>query len=125
MSKKNKNANQQTNNDNDTLRSIKYPMPFPEVANMDEVGYYPDDVLSDKISRLESERTRLLEMKFDPYHWELELAYLHRERQIRNVRLERHEAYVRELILKGDSDEFAVRTSFGPLDVNNSTRVLN
>lgn len=119
MSKKNKNTNQQAHNDRDEVRTVKYPIPFPDVANMDDVGYYPDDVLNDKISRLESERSRLLEMKFDPQRWELELAYLHRERQIRHTRGERHDAYVRDLLLRGDVDEFTMKTSFGPIASGN------
>jgi len=125
MSKK-KNNNQVQNNDRDELRTSKYPLPFPEVANMDDVGYYPDDVLSDRISRLESERTRLLEMRYDPRHWEVELAYLRREQQIRNVRIERHDAYMRELLLHGKDEEVASRTAFGPITIkNNGSRNLN
>jgi len=123
MSKKNKNTNTQQTTDWEESKNVKYPLPFPEVANMDDVGYYPDDVLNDKISRLESERARLVDMKFDPHRWEVELAYLRREQQIRTVRMERHEAYMRELILRGGEEEVAVNTAFGPISVDNS--VLN
>lgn len=123
MSKKNKNANTTQSNEWNDDKNTKYPLPVPEVANMDDVGYYPDDVLNDKISRLESERSRLVDLKFDPYRWEVELAYLRREQQIRTVRMERHEAYMRDLILSGGEEEVAFNTSFGPISIDNS--VLN
>lgn len=121
MSKKNKQA------DRDELKTTKYPMPFPDVNNMDDVGYYPDDLLADKISRLESERARLMDMKYDPHQWEVELAYLHREKQIRDIRLQRHDAYMRDLALRGSDEEFAYRTEFGPIArvSNNDFKLLN
>lgn len=109
MSKKNKQVNV-----NDELKTTRYPITPPEVNNMDDVGYYPDDLLADKISRLENERTRLLDMKFDPRPWEVELAYLHREKDLRNVRLERHDAYMRDLYLRGE-EEGVHRTAYGPI----------
>lgn len=122
MSKKNKQTSER-----DELKTAKYPLPFPDINNVDDVGYYPDDLLADKIARLESERSRLLEMKFDPRPWEVELAYLHREKQIRDVRLQRHEAYVRELVMKGTDDDFAYRTEFGPITLSTSSnsKLLN
>lgn len=109
MSKKNKSVAT-----SDELKTNRYPIAMPEVNNMDEVGYYPDDLLTDKISRLESERSRLLDAKFDPRPWEVELAYLHREKDLRNVRLEKHEAYMRDLYLRGEEDS-AQRTAYGPI----------
>jgi hypothetical protein len=117
MSKKNK----QTNN-RDELRNTKYPISTPEVANMDEIGYYPDDLLADRISRLESERSRLLEMKFDPQPWEVELAYLYREKQLRNVRLERQEAYIRSSLLRDMDDEVTLSPLGRPVS---SSRLVN
>jgi hypothetical protein len=120
MSKKNK--NQQNNTDRDELRTSKYPMPFPEVANMDDIGYYPDDLLADRVGRLEGERTRLLEMRYDPHAWEVELAYLRREQQIRVARAERHEVYMREMALRGhfDDDEVTHSPSYGAVSSTNS-----
>lgn len=109
MSKKNKHVNV-----SDEMKTTRYPLALPEVNNMDDVGYYPDDLLTDKISRLENERTRLLDMKFDPRPWEVELAYLHREKELRNVRLEKHEVYMRDLYLRGEEDSVH-KTSFGPI----------
>lgn len=126
MSKKNKNTNHSQSSDE--LRTSKYPIPAPEVANMDDIGYYPDDLLSDRIGRLESERTRLLEMRYDPQLWEVELAYLRREQQIRTTRAERHESYMRDLILRGGDDEVSFNTEFGALvhsNVVSNPRILN
>jgi hypothetical protein len=123
MSKKNKN----NNGAEQDLRSTRYPIPTPEVANMDDVGYYPDDLLNDKISRLESERSRLLEMRYDPYLWEVELAYLRREQQLRGARSERHEAYLRDQVLRGSDEDLGHMTAFGPITkpVGGSNRTLN
>ena len=126
MSKKNKNANH--NQNTDELRATKYPIPGPEVANMDDIGYYPDDLLADRIGRLESERTRLLEMRYDPQLWEVELSYMRREQQIRSARAEKHEAYMRDLIHRGGDDEVSFNTEFVALvktNVNSNLRVLN
>jgi hypothetical protein len=124
---KNKNKNTNHNQSSEELRTSKYPLPVPEVANMDEIGYYPDDLLADRIGRLESERTRLLEMRYDPQLWEVELAYLRREQQIRTVRSERHEAYMRDLVLRSGEDEVSFNTEFGALQNNvvSNPRILN
>jgi hypothetical protein len=119
MSKKNKH-----NNDRDDLKTVRYPIPFPDMNNMDDVGYYPDDLLIDKISRLESERSRLLEMKFDPMKWEVELAYLYREKEIRTFRNEKHDAYMRDLILRGE-DEQTFSRNYGPIVSNVDAKKLN
>lgn len=122
MSKKNKNAN---GNDREEFRTTRYPFQFPEVVSMDEIGYYPDDLLSDRISRLEAERNKLLETRHDPRHWEVELAYLHREKQLRSIRAERHEAHVRSQILKGNDEELTMSSTFGPISVQNKTQLFN
>lgn len=122
MSKKNKATVAVTGT---TQRTPRFPIPVPELNNMDDVGYYPDEVLHDKINRLESERGRLLELKLEPIPWEVELAYLRREQQIRKSRIEKHEQYVRELSAQGDDGFYTVSYDITPNNVNTSSRVLN
>ena len=103
----------------------RFPIPVPDINNMDDVGYFPDEVLHDKISRLESERTRLLELRLEPIPWEVELAYLRREQQIRKTRSERHDQYVKELSAQGDDGYYGSHYDATPATVNVSTRILN
>jgi len=82
MSKKNKNFNKDFGNE------------APEVYNMDDIGYMSDEAIHDRGNRLENERNRLVSMGKDPYFWEVELAYLRREQQLRQTRADRHVEFV-------------------------------
>lgn len=90
MGKKNKVQNQET-------RKPKYPVAVPEVMNYDDIGYLSDETIFDRLSRLENDRAQVLSAGLDPYSWEVEIAYLRREQQIRSARLERHSHYVKLL----------------------------
>jgi hypothetical protein len=61
----------------------------------------------------------------EPIPWEVELAYLRREQQIRKARIEKHEQYVRELSAQGDDGFYTVSYDITPYNVNTSSRVLN
>ena len=106
-------------------KTPRFPIPVPDINNMDDIGYFPDELLHDKISRLEGERTRLLELRLEPTPWEVELAYLRREQQIRKTRSERHDQYVKELSAQGDDGYFGSQFDATPATVNVSTRILN
>ena len=84
MSKKNKVFNKDFGNE------------APEVYNMDDIGYMADEAIHDRTNRLENERNRLMSMGKDAYFWEVELAYLQRERQVRQVRSERHAEFLKK-----------------------------
>ena len=58
----------------------------PEVYNMDDIGYMSDEAIYDRAGRLENERNRLVASGRDTYLWEVELAYLRREQQLRRER---------------------------------------
>lgn len=62
----------------------------PEVYNMDDIGYMSDEAIHDRGSSLENEKNRLVAMGKDPYLWEVEMAYLRREQQLRQTRAARH-----------------------------------
>jgi len=113
MTKKNKNFT--------SVPSKKFPITVPEVNNMDDIGYFSDEFLYEKINKLETERLQLLELKLEPTPWEVELAYLRREQQIRKTRSEKHEVYSKEFSNKGEDQFFDA----SPRNINNSIQILN
>jgi len=70
----------------------------PEIYNMDDIGYMADEAIQDRTQRLENDRGRLLAMNKDPYLWEVEIAYLRREEQLRQTRAERHADFVKKFV---------------------------
>lgn len=120
MSKKNKN-NQQSSEP--TFRGSK-TFPAPEVVCMDDIGYYSDELLVERMTRLENEKNRVSDAKLDPMLWEVELAYLQREKQIRQTRAERHEAYMRDFVARGGEIYDSSFESQGSVD-DVESRVLN
>lgn len=86
MSKKNKNFNKNFGND------------APEMYNMDDIGYMADEAIHDRVNRLEFERNKLVSMSKDPYLWEVELAYLQREKNLRQTRAEAHLEYIKKFV---------------------------
>lgn len=91
MSKKNKSVPSEKE-----AFQVKYPVDFPQVSNMDDIGYMLDEAINDKVNRLENERNKLLEMKLDPRQWEVEIAYFRREQQMRKIRYDRHQTYLQK-----------------------------
>ncbi len=75
----------------------RYPVAFPEVANIDVLAIAQDEELVSRLRSLEDDRTKVLDAHLDPKLWEEEVAYLRREMQIRRSRREAHERYVRTL----------------------------
>lgn len=90
--KKNKNNGAQDRED----FQVKYPMDLPQKTNMDDIGYMLDEAINDKLNRLEHDRSRLIDLKFDPKPWEIEIAYFRREQQLRKIRLEMHQNYTQK-----------------------------
>lgn len=75
----------------------RYPVGFPEVANMDALGIISDEELVTRLRSLEDDRAKVLDAHLDPRLWEDEVAYVRREMQVRRTRRETHERYVRTL----------------------------
>lgn len=72
---------------------------------MDHLGGMLDEALAARAHMLESERSRLVDGDDNPYFWEVELAYIRREQQLRRVRREAHEAYTRQIELEFAEEE--------------------
>lgn len=87
------------------------PVPTPDVVNMDETAVVSDEDLFARMNQLETDRSRMIDHNFDPYLWEVELAYLRREAQIRRQRREAHEAYLYENAAVFNEEEFPAELS--------------
>lgn len=66
-----------------------------EKRTFDELGVMLDEDLSTLAGELETQREKSFGLKQDPHDIEVELAYVRREQQIRKIRRERHEQYLR------------------------------
>lgn len=82
-----------------------YPVPVPEVVNMDVTALLLDDELYSRLNLLESDRLKVLDARLDPLLWEVEIAYLRREIGIRKLRREAHEKYLQEVIAMYPEEE--------------------
>jgi len=87
MSKKNKNFVKNFRNDS------------PDVCNMDEIGYMVDEEIHNRVLQLEFEKNKLTSMGKDSYLWEVELAYLQREQELRTKRAELHVNYLKKFMV--------------------------
>jgi len=99
MSKKNKNFNKNFSND------------APEIYNMDDIGYMVDEAIHDRATRLEHEKSRLVAMNRDPYLWEVELAYLQREQDLRQTRAALHAEFVKKFVPAAEVDAVLAENS--------------
>lgn len=92
-------------------------MYLPDVSNMDDLSTMLDNELVQRWRALDEDRQRALEQGVSPQPWEVEIAYVRREQQIRRERREAHaeitrreqeEFYNDEAGLPpGDMDNFA------------------
>jgi hypothetical protein len=64
---------------------------------MDDLGMMTDDVLTERLRALETDRDKVVEARFDPKAWEVEACYFRRELQLRRVRHNLHMQYLDEL----------------------------
>lgn len=92
----------------------------PEVLNMDDLGYMQDEMVDERAYRLENERNRILSSGRDAYLWEVELAYVRREQQLRKTRAEMHQDYLRKFNVENTNVEVDLAVS-----TQGQTKVLN
>ena len=104
MTKKNSNKKQRQDSNNvqgDTEMTYhnyqhQCPVPVPSAVNIDDIAVYSDEELFSRLASMENDRLKVVESRFDPTSWEIEIAYLRREMGIRRQRREAHEIYIRE-----------------------------
>lgn len=83
----------------------------PEVVSTDDIGYMAEEAIHDRMNRLEHERNRLLSMGRDPLLWEVELAYLQREQNVRQTRSQLHVEYMKKFVSHSGAEDILDSTS--------------
>lgn len=71
-----------------------YPVAIPEVVNMDVLGVMLDDEVYARSYSLESDRLQVLKAGMDTRLWDIELAYVKRELQMRSSRRQAHDRFL-------------------------------
>lgn len=89
MAKKNKKVSDYSNNNSYSA----VPMPVP--VSMDSLAVYTDGDIRARAELMETEMARAIKHGMDAYPWQVELAYLQREYDIRRARIAAHDRYVR------------------------------
>jgi hypothetical protein len=69
------------------------PYSLPAVLSMDELAMMADDELLSRCSILNSEKAEIVKTRFVPTAWEVEIAYVQRELQIRQDRRNKHREF--------------------------------
>lgn len=91
----------------------------PEIYSVDVIGYMADEAIHERAQRLEHERNVLLSMNKDPLLWEIEIAYLRREQQLRQTRAERHADYLKKFLVNPNEVDLNDNSqSDGPQELN-------
>lgn len=75
---------------------------IPQVINIDDIAVMTDEELNARASRYENERNRVR----DPQPWEVEIAYIRREQQIRKVRAQAHADWMTIQPIVSDDEMF-------------------
>ena len=86
----------------------RYSVSLPEVVNIDVLATMLDEDLSARLYALEGDKNSVLQDSYDAVPWEVEIAYVKREQQIRKLRRENHERYMRSVAqeIAEESDNF-------------------
>jgi hypothetical protein len=79
----------------------------PEIVTIDDLALFEDDELSDRASLLENERNRLIKSHNHPIDWEVEIAYVRREQQIRKIRKDAHSDWLLAEQARGNNEDRA------------------
>lgn len=106
MAKKNKqratapvsyfNDNEKVTVDSHSATQQWYPVPVPECANMDDLAAMSDEELNSKSYALHADRNKVIDRGIDAKLWDIELAYVYREFQLRRTRRDVHERFMRD-----------------------------
>jgi len=75
----------------------RYPVPPPQPLNMDILAGMSDEELFNNLRSLGEALDKVYEHRLDPKPWEVEVAYIKRERDIRRDRREAHDKYLKLL----------------------------
>jgi hypothetical protein len=70
---------------------------LPQVLNMDAIAVMADDELFGTLSALDNALQRVFAEYGDTKPWEVEIAYVRRELQVRRLRREKHNQYMENI----------------------------
>lgn len=76
-------------------------MELPTMVNMDDLAVMHDDELYARARGLDADRWSAISAGASPYDWEVEMAYVCRELQMRHERHNRHMEYIAEVQKNG------------------------
>lgn len=98
----------------------------PEIVNIDVLALLSDEELIARLHVLEDDRTKVLEHEgvfgTDPRPWEEEIAYVRRELQVRRIRREKHDRYLK--ILEWEYAQEEANLPVADLDNTNFLRLV-
>ena len=83
-------------NDPEPDTTQRYPVAIPERPNMNDLAGMSDEELNALSYALHADRNKVLDRGFDAKPWDEELLYVHREFQLRRIRRETHDKFVRD-----------------------------
>ncbi len=72
-----------------------YPVDLPDVMNMDDISSLSDVELNARSGLLHADRAKVIDRGLDSRPWDVELMYVYREYNMRRVRKDWHEHYLR------------------------------
>lgn len=73
------------------------PVPLPDVINVDVLAMMSEVDLIARLRSLEEARLKAYNAQLELRPWEEEIAYVKREQQIRRIRHDKYEEYLREV----------------------------
>lgn len=94
----------------------RFPVPVPDVINMDDIGNMIDEDLLSRLHSLEEDMGHVFDARMDTLLWEIELAYIKREQGLRRRRRDLHERYMRDMARDFADSEVGLPTA----DLDNS-----
>lgn len=88
----------------------------PTIVSVDELAYMTEEALRDRSNRLELERNKVSFSGKNPLLWEVELAYVQREQNLRRSRLEFHAEYMKKNVVNNETEDFDSKLDCEKLD---------
>lgn len=76
-------------------KRTKSTVELPDIAHMDDLALLSDEELVGRAGRLEADRRRAASTMNNLTPWEVEIAYVRREQQLRDTRTQLHAEFLR------------------------------
>lgn len=95
-------------------RPNRFALQAPDIVDIDALGTMLDEDLIVRLRSLEDEKGKVYEAHQDTRPWEEEIAYVRREQQVRRIRRDNHQDYLRRV--EGDFNQSEVGLPSGDFD---------